>query len=159
MVRTMLLNQDEFRFKVGLAQFFAGLFIMVLALEQVRSDVDMWNECAILSQEPEIKKVLDVKKAKFPDTNTFIKVYVRVGFKNLFTNITDNWVLAYVLLYCLTQICIQRLIEKIMLMSSPKQRTVSYVFGSMVAITASAFAMAGLALPVSWHDVINLPQF
>ena len=53
MVRSILLNQDEFRYKVGLAQFFAGLVIMVLALESIREDPNMWKQCPSLSADPE----------------------------------------------------------------------------------------------------------
>ena len=43
MVRTLLLNQDEFRFNVGLAQLFAGLVIMLFALNNIRQDPYMWS--------------------------------------------------------------------------------------------------------------------
>ena len=108
MVRTLLLNQDEFRFSVGLAQLFAGLVIMLFALNNIRQDPYMWSQCDALSKEPDFKGKLDLKSDPkvFPSTNRFLSVYVRVGFENIF-NFTSGsedsgFVFCYIVLYCCT---------------------------------------------------------
>lgn len=114
MVRSILLNQDEFRFKVGLAQFFAGLFIMVFALDNIRQDKNMWEQCSHLQNEPDFKGLIDFKNKKYPSVGIFMKVYIRLGFSNIFNFSIrpeeSRWVFAYILLYCFTQIWIQRII-------------------------------------------------
>jgi hypothetical protein len=84
MVRSLLLNQDEFRFHVGLTQLFAGLVIMMLALDNIRKDQNMWHSCIALSEEPDFNGILDYENKVYPPFRIFMKVYVRVGFKNVF---------------------------------------------------------------------------
>ena len=72
MVRSLLLNQDDFRFRVGLAQFFAGLVIMILALDNVRGDPNMWRQCPSLQKEPDFKGLLDPDNGVYPPSNLFL---------------------------------------------------------------------------------------
>jgi hypothetical protein len=44
----------------------------------------MWHSCIALSEEPDFKSNLDYENKVYPPFRIFMKVYVRVGFKNVF---------------------------------------------------------------------------
>ena len=152
-VRSILLNQLEFKFQVAFAQSITGFIIMFGALESVRVSDYMWDAC------PRLKTQFppsDFAHGKFPSAGSFIYVYITTGFKNLFiiggSDDRRRNVMIYIVLYCFAQIYIQRLVQKIMLMSpNQEQRTISNVFGMMVPVTCAAFIFAGIGI-TTWQN-------
>ena len=132
---------------------------MIFALQTIRISPYMWQECDQLRNQPEFRDTVSWQNKQWPNSTLFFKVYLRLGFQSIIGMSNgleeSRYVLLYMVIYCASQITIQRLIQKIMIMSSPRQRTVSYIFGSMVFITAAAFAAAGWALLKTWDQLIN----